>query len=368
MQVPFLDLKAQYHAIKFEMDAAIQKVIDQTSFIGGKFLDAFTNSFAEFIGSKHCIGVANGTDAIEIALRALGIGSGDEVIVPANSFIASSEAVTNAGARVKFVDCHPDYYTIDVSKLEEAITAKTKAILPVHLYGQPADMDVILALGKKHELYIIEDCAQAHGARYKEKNTGTLGHISIFSFYPGKNLGAYGDGGAILTNDDVLARKITMIANHGRIEKYNHEFEGRNSRLDSLQASILSAKLPHLADWNKSRQILAKRYDSGLKDIPGIFVPMQLADTESVFHLYVVRVEKRTELINFLKTNNIQSGIHYPIGLPFLKAYQYMHHGPADFPCTYQSQNEILSLPMYPELMFAMQDFVVDKIKQFYHR
>lgn len=368
MNVPFLDLKTQYQSIKSEIDAAIQNIIDQTAFIGGKHLNTFNNDFAEFIGLKHCIGVGNGTDAIEIAIKALKIGKGDEVIVPANSFIASSEAVTNAGARVKFVDCHPDYYTIDIAKLEAAITPRTKAILPVHLYGQPADMDAIMEIAHRHNLYVIEDCAQAHGAVYKGRRVGTFGHVATFSFYPGKNLGAYGDGGAVLTKDDDLARTITMIANHGRIEKYNHEFEGRNSRLDTLQASILSAKLPHLANWNKSRQIVAQRYNTGLSDMPEIVIPKQLEGTESVYHLYVIRAISRDQLISHLESNNIQTGIHYPIGLPYLKAYQYLNHQSSDFPVTYQYQSEILSLPIYPELTNDMQDYVIEIIKQFYSK
>lgn len=251
MNIPFVDLHAQYINMKDELDQAIQKVLDKTAFIKGRHVETFELNFAKKCNVKHCIGVGNGTDAIEITLRAMGIGSGDEVITVANSFIATSEAITASGAKVVFVDCHPDYYTIDTSKIAEKITKRTKAIIPVHLYGQPANMPEIMKIAEKFNLKVIEDAAQAHFARIGDETIGSFGDAATFSFYPGKNLGAYGDGGAIVTNNNKLAKQARMWANHGRIDKYNHEFEGMNSRLDGLQAAILNEKLKHIESWNK---------------------------------------------------------------------------------------------------------------------
>ena len=366
MKVPFLDLKAQYNSIKDEMDIAIINIIENTAFVGGKALLDFNQSFANFIDTKHAIGVGNGTDAIEIALMALGVQDGDEVIVPANSFIATSEAVTSAGGKVIFVDCLDEYYSIDSTKIEEKITSKTKIIIVVHLYGQPADMDSISEIAKKYNLKILEDSAQAHGAVYKGKKVGSIGDIATFSFYPGKNLGAYGDGGAIVTNDDDLAKKCKMIANHGRIEKYNHEFEGRNSRLDGLQAAVLSVKLNHISKWNQDRRRVAELYRNGLSGIKEVILPKQFNETESVYHLFVIQVENREKLVPYLKEKGISTGIHYPIGLPFLKAYAYMNHTKEDFPITFKNQSRLLSLPIYPEMTEEMIYYVINSIKGFY--
>ncbi len=366
MKIPFLDLNQQYHSIKQEIDQAIFEIIENSAFIGGKKLKEFEQNFANFIGTKYCIGVGNGTDAITIALKALGIGKGDEVITVANSFIATSEAITAAGAKVVFVDTHPVYYTIDIEKIEEKITDKTKAIIPVHLYGQAAMMDKVMEIAKKYNLYVIEDSAQAHGAKYLDKNIGLWGDLATFSFYPGKNLGAYGDAGAIVTNDENLAKLCKMYANHGRTEKYNHEFEGYNSRLDGIQAAVLDVKLKHLENWTKQRQKVAKLYDEYLKDINGIVIPKIHKNSTSVYHLYVIRTPKRNELKEFLAENGISAGIHYPIGLPYLKAYAYLNHKPEDFPYTYQYQNEVLSLPIFPEMTEDMVSFVVEKIKEFF--
>ncbi len=365
-KVNFLDLKAQYLSMHNEMDKEIDNIITNTAFMGGKALRDFNENFADFIGTKHAIGVGNGTDAIEVALTALGVEKGDEIIVPANSFIASSEAVTNVGAKVVFVDCIDEFYSIDVLKIEEKITSKTKVIMPVHLYGQPADMTPIIEIARKYNLKILEDSAQAHGAVYKGKNIGTIGDIATFSFYPGKNLGAYGDGGAIVTNNDELAKKCIMIANHGRIDKYNHVFEGRNSRLDGIQAAILNVKLKHLTKWNEGRRRVAELYKKGLSKIKEITLPKQIQDTISVFHLFVLQVNDREKLALFLKENGISTGIHYPIGLPFLEAYKYLNHSKDDFPITYKNQNRIMSLPIFPEMTEEMVNFVVDKIKEFY--
>lgn len=359
--VPFVDLKAQYQSIKSEIDAAISSVIAETAFIKGPFVSSFEKSFASFIGTSHCIGCGNGTDALEIALKALDIGNGDEVIVPANSFIATSEAVTSVGARVVFVDSNTDTYTIDVSKIEERITSKTKAIIPVHLYGLPVEMDELMALAKHYNLRVIEDCAQAHAAEYKGKRIGTFGDFATFSFFPGKNLGAYGDGGAIVTNDERLALQAQMIANHGRVGKYDHDFEGRNSRLDGLQAAILSAKLPHLEQWTEHRRSNALYYSEVLKKLD-LITPVAPEYSRHVYHLYVVRVKDRDRVQNYLKDKGIATGVHYPIPLPFLNAYKYLNHSQADFPVAASQQHEILSLPMFPELTTEHIDYVAEQL------
>jgi dTDP-4-amino-4,6-dideoxygalactose transaminase len=364
MNIQFVDLKAQYESIKPEIDKAIADVISKTAFIGGPFVASFEKAFAAFCGVKNCIGVGNGTDAIYIALRALGIGKGDEVITVANSFIATSEAITMTGAKVVFVDINPNTYNIDVSKIEGKVTAETKAIVPVHLYGQPADMDPILAIAKKHHLKVVEDAAQAHGAMYKGQKIGSIGDAACFSFYPGKNLGAYGDGGAVVTNSDDLAEKIRMIANHGRLDKYDHKLEGVNSRLDGLQAAILGVKLWHLPDWTEARRQNAYLYNKHLKD-SGVVTPVELPDVKAVYHLYVVRVGngKREKLQEHLKAQGIATGVHYPIALPNLKAYAYLNPGETAFLESTKASGEIVSLPMFPELKESEIEYVADKIK-----
>jgi dTDP-4-amino-4,6-dideoxygalactose transaminase len=312
------------------------------------------------------VGVGNGTDAIYISLRALGIGPGDEVITAANSFIATSEAITMAGAKVVFVDINPKTYNIEASLIEEKINRNTKAIIPVHLYGQPADMDPLLVLAKKHNLKIIEDAAQAHGAVYKGKTIGSIGDMACFSFYPGKNLGAYGDAGAIVTRCEALALKARMIANHGRVEKYNHEMEGVNSRLDGIQGAILKAKLKHLPTWNESRRRNASLYNHYLKGA-NLVTPVEIDDVKAVYHLYVVRVDKgrRDEFQSYLKSKSIATGIHYPIALPNLKAYRYLGHTESDFPEASKAEKEIVSLPMFPELTEEQLQYVAQAIKSF---
>ncbi len=362
MNVPFVDLKKQYLSIEGELWTAIREVIEKTSFVGGRHLKSFEKNFAGYIGTDHCVGVGNGTDALFIALKSLGIGEGDEVITAANSFIATSEAITTAGAKVVFVDCDKESYNIDIERLECAVTNKTRAIIPVHLYGQPADMDNILEIAKTHKLYVIEDAAQAHGARYKHKNIGALGDCAGFSFYPGKNLGAYGDAGAVVTNDAELAQKISMFSNHGRKEKYDHEFEGVNSRLDDLQAAILDVKLKHLEKWTERRRAIAKKYDEGLQDI--IVTPTALPDRRHVYHLYVVRVKNRDKIIKALSRKNIHTGIHYPIPLPFLKAYSYLGYKASDFPVVNSLKDEILSLPMYGDMEDTQVEYVIGQLRR----
>lgn len=362
MKVPFVDLKMQYENIKGEIDEAISNVINESSFIGGRHLKSFEQNFAGYIGSKHCIGVGNGTDALFIALKSFGVGKGDEVITVANSFIATSEAITMIGARVVFVDCNEKTYNIDVNKLENAITNKTRAIIPVHLYGQPAEMEKILEIAKNYNLFVIEDAAQAHGAKYKGKKVGTIGDCACFSFFPGKNLGAYGDAGALVTNDDELSRKARMFANHGRTEKYNHEFEGVNSRLDGLQAAILDVKLKHIERWTERRRAIAKIYDKELKDI--VVTPYIMPDVRHVYHLYVIRVKNRESIISYLKEKGISIGIHYPVPLPFLKAYNYLGHKSEDFPVCYSLKDEILSLPIHGDMNDEQVEYVINHLKK----
>ncbi len=366
MNIQFVDLKAQYETIKNEIDSAIKEVVSETAFIGGKHVTKFEESFAKFCGTKYCIGVGNGTDAIFIALKALGIGVGDEIITVANSFIATSEAITQTGARVVFVDIDPKTYNIDTSRIEKKITSRTKAVIPVHLYGQPADMDPILALAKKHNLKIVEDCAQAHGALYKGRIIGSMGDMACFSFYPGKNLGAYGDAGAIVVNDEALAKNTRMFANHGRVDKYDHEMEGINSRLDGLQAAVLGVKLRHLDAWSEARRKNAYLYNENLKGTD-LVMPVELANVKAVYHLYIVRVKKemRQKLQDHLKSKGISTGIHYPIALPNLKAYSYLNHNGSDFPEATKASQEILSLPMYPELSDSQIQYIAQQIKEF---
>lgn len=363
MKVPFVDLKLQYQNNKADIDNAIASVISETAFISGKYAKQFEEEFATFLGIKHVMSCANGTDSLEILLQAFGIGQGDEVIVPANSWISTSECLTSVGAKVVFVDSKLDTYTIDTSLIEVKITSKTKAIIPVHLYGCPADMDEIMALSKKHNLIVIEDCAQAHGATYKGKMIGTIGHASSFSFYPGKNLGAYGDAGAMATNIEDVATKARMIANHGRLGKHDHGIEGRNSRLDGIQAAILSAKLPHLNDWTEARIRNAHLYTQFLAN-SGLQLPIVPQNTRHVFHLYVIKVNNREYVQQELKSKGIETGIHYPIALPLLKAYEYLGHTKDDFPVASGQMNQLLSLPMYAEMTTEQIEWVCIQINQ----
>lgn len=367
MNVPFVDLKIQYQSIKAEIDPAIQAVISDTAFVGGKYVEGFEKAFAEKFGAKHCISCANGTDAIFISLKALGIGPGDEVITAANSFIASSETITQAGARPVFVDIDA-FFHLDPALIESKITPKTKAIIPVHLFGQPADIAAIQAIAQKHDLHVIEDCAQSHFATYRGQKTGTFGIAGTFSFYPGKNLGAYGDGGAIITNDDEFARAARLFACHGSLQKYVHEIEGINSRLDAIQAVVLQAKLKHIDDWNAARHSHALKYTALLEGVEQVQAPKLRPDTLHIFHLYVIRTQRRDELASFLKTQGIATGIHYPTALPLMPAYRRLHHKPGDFPVAAAWQDQILSLPMYPELADDQIAYVADAIKAFFRQ
>lgn len=352
--------------MKGEIDTAIQSVINKTAFVGGPYVNEFETAFAAKHGLKNCVSCANGTDAIYITLRALGIGSGDEVITVANSWISTSETITQAGAKPVFVDIEPDYFHIDPDKIEEKITPRTKAIIPVHLFGQAARIDDILKICQGHSLFLIEDCAQAHFASYRRRHVGTFGVAGTFSFYPGKNLGAYGDAGAILTDDDELAKRARMFANHGSLRKHEHDIEGINSRLDGLQASILNAKLKHIDKWNAARNKNAQAYNRLLSGVGQVVTPKTREDSFHIFHLYVIRSQNRDGLAAFLKSKGINTGIHYPTALPFMPAYAYLHHKPADFPVANKVQSEILSLPMYPELTDEQIKYVVGSIKEFF--
>jgi dTDP-4-amino-4,6-dideoxygalactose transaminase len=367
MKVPFVDLRAQYEAHRSEIDAAISRVIQNTAFIGGAPVEEFVDGFKRLLEVPCFVPCANGTDAIYIALRMLGVGPGDEVITTAHSWIATSEVITQAGARPVFVDVD-EYYGIDAKGVEEKISSRTRAIIPVHLYGQALDMERLMKVATDHDLLVIEDCAQAPLATWRGQRVGTFGQAGTFSFYPGKNLGAYGDAGGIITSDSELARKMRMFSCHGSETKHLHEIEGINSRLDGLQAAILAAKLPFIESWTRCRQEIAAIYDAVLSDVPGIATPLRRPGASHVFHLYVIQTDNRDALAEHLASNGISTGVHYPTALPFLPAYQYLGHKPEDFPRSAFNQGRILSLPVYPEMSESTVEYVGDKIKLFFCR
>lgn len=360
-KIPFVDLFAQYQSIQKDIDGAIAGTLQHTSFIGGKPVREFEEAFAGFMGLKQVIGCGNGTDSIEILLQAYGIGKDDEVIVPAASWISTSEAVSTVGATPVFVDVEEDYFTMNPALIKAAITAKTKAIIPVHLYGHPADMPAIMAIAKEHNLIVIEDCAQSHASSINQKLAGSFGHAASFSFYPGKNLGAYGDAGCMATNDDAIAEKARMIANHGQKGKHNHLREGRNSRLDGLQAAILSAKLPHLLSWTNSRISIAQQYNKSIvaKDL---LLPKTKEGYKHVFHLYVIRSAKRDQLKDELQALGIETATHYPSALPFLPCYADRNFQPGSFPVAESWAKTVLSIPMYAELTDAQIQYVAQAL------
>jgi dTDP-4-amino-4,6-dideoxygalactose transaminase len=362
MKIPFVDLKAQHLSIKDEIDFAIQRVVDSTNFIMGDEVKSFEEEFSQFCEAKFAIGVSSGTDALHLALLACGIGAGDEVITVPNTFIATTEAISHCGARPIFVDVNPDTYNIDATKIEDKITPRTKALLPVHLYGQPAEMDPILEIARKHNLKVVEDCAQAHGAKYKGKKVGSIGDVGCFSFFPGKNLGAYGDGGAVVTNDEHIAEKIRLLRNHGRKAKYEHLIEGYCDRLDAMQAAILRVKLKHLNKWNEKRRQIAKLYNQFFKGT-AIILPKELEDFESVYHLFVIRVKNRDNLQKKLYEYGISTGIHYPLPLHFQPAYKYLGFKRGDFPIAEKFSLEVLSLPMFPEIIREQIEYVAEIVK-----
>jgi dTDP-4-amino-4,6-dideoxygalactose transaminase len=363
MEIPFVDLKAQYKSIKNKIDEAIAEVLENTSFIGGDKVKGFEAMFAEFIGVNHAIGCANGTDAIEIGLEALGVGPGDEVLVPAYTWISTASAVSRVGAEPVFVDVHEDYYTIDIDLIEPLITANTKAIIPVHFYGLPADMLAISKIARKHNLLVIEDCAQAHGAMIGKQAVGTFGDMATFSFYPGKNLGAYGDGGAILTNDEKLANKCRIISGLGQDGKHNHVAAARNSRLDSLQAAILSVKLPLLEEWTARRRWVARQYNLRLDEIK-VKVQRIPTDYKHVYHLYAIQVDRRDELKDYLAENGVQTQIHYP--KPLNQFVFFKNSGAQKV--SDAMADRLLSLPIYAEMTEEQIDYIVKLIKKFSYR
>ncbi|MFT3846483.1 MAG: DegT/DnrJ/EryC1/StrS family aminotransferase [Lacibacter sp.] len=366
MKVPFVDLYAQYQRIKPSVDAAIEHTILHSAYIGGAAVKEFETSFAAYCGVKHVVACANGTDSLEIILKAWGIGEGDEVIVPAHSWISTSEAVGNVGATPVFVDVEADYFTINPLLIERAITERTKAIIPVHLCGHPADMPAIMSIAEKYGLKVMEDCAQSHGAAIQGKRTGTFGHAASYSFYPGKNLGAYGDAGCMTTDDDALAETIRMIANHGQKGKHNHQIEGRNSRLDGLQAAVLLAKLPHLEQWTEER-ISNAAYYTKLLEGSVVKTPVVKEGYRHVYHLYVIKTNQREALVQLLKENGIDTAVHYPTALPFLPCYSNMNHRPEDFPAAFANQSTILSIPLYAELTPEQMEKVSAVIRSFSH-
>lgn len=348
MNIPLVDLSYQNDLIRSDIDQMWDEVVTSSAFIGGSHVATFERQFAEYLGSQHAVGLANGTDALHLALRACGIGPGDEVITAANTFIATTEAISAAGATVVLADIDPRSYTIDPEHVEALITGRTRAIIPVHLYGQPADMMAIMDIAERHQLRVIEDASQAHGALYGDARVGTIGDIGCFSCYPGKNLGAFGDAGVAVTDDDQLADRIRLLANHGSRKKYHHEIEGWNSRLDTIQAAVLNAKLPHLDAWNDERRAIAAEYSELLKGA-SVGIPA-IVNGDHVWHLYVIEVERRDKVMAMMAEQGISTSIHYPIPLHRLPAYQGLGSGLGAFPATERAASRILSLPMYPGL------------------
>lgn len=361
MKIPFVDLKSQYLSIKDEIDNAINSVINDCAFIGNsgnKYVKSFESNYASFNNVKHCIACANGTDALEIALKASGVKPGDEVIVPALTWISTAESASNIGAKPVFVDVEEHYYTINSELIEKVITEKTKAIIAVHLYGHPADMQNINEIAKKHNLIVVEDCAQGHGAEINGQKVGTWGDVATFSFFPGKNLGAYGDAGGIVTNNDIIADNCRMISQHGQLnKKHVHAIEGRNSRMDGIQAAILDVKLKYLNQWTKDRILNAKKYSEAINN-KNIITPAIKENYKHVFHLYVIKTNNRDELMKKLSEEDVSCAIQYPTALPFLDAYSKRNYSMEDFPVAYDVTQKILSLPIYPELA----DSDIDKI------
>ena len=365
MNIPLVDLKAQYLSIRDEIDQAIQNVLEHTQFINGPEVKEFEQKFAEFSGARFCVGVANGTDALILALDAIEVGPGDEVITVANTFIATAEAISAVGATPVFVDVDPRHYNMDTTALEAAITPRTKAVIPVHLYGQSAPMEEISAIAKRHGIRIIEDAAQAHGGSISGNPVGSWGDVTTFSFYPAKNLGAYGDAGAIVSNNQSLAESIRMRKDHGRTQKYTHDFIGTNSRLDTLQAAILSVKLDHLEEWIERRRVIARKYDAALSEFPWLTLPEEMDQSKHVYHLYVVQTDRRDEFQQHLAASGVGTGIHYPIPLHLQPAYSHLGYKQGDFPVAEALADRILSLPLYPELTDAQVQEVVEAVATF---
>ncbi|MCA1565428.1 MAG: DegT/DnrJ/EryC1/StrS family aminotransferase [Acidobacteria bacterium] len=372
--IPFVDLQAQYRAIKREVDEAIARVVESAAFILGREVEAFEAAFAEYLGAKFCVGVNSGTAAIQLAVTACGAGAGDEVIVPANTFFATAEAVSTAGATPVFVDADPVSHTIDVNKIEAAITERTRAIIPVHLYGQAADLDPVFEIAARHNLSVIEDAAQAHGSLYKGRRVGALGRANCFSFYPGKNLGAYGEGGAVVTDDAEVARRVRLLRDHGSERKYQHDIIGYNFRLEGIQGAVLNVKLKHLDGWNELRRAHAARYrellsglsgDGGDGEARALTLPRELPYARHIYHLYVVQTDERDALQKHLTAAGVQTGIHYPVPIHLQPAYASLGHRAGDFPVAEREAARVLSLPMFPELTGEQIERVAEAVRAF---
>ena len=375
MKVPFLDLKIQYQSIKSEIDSAIQKVLDNTAFILGPSVENFEKEFANAQEVKYCLGTSSGTDGNHLVLWGLGIRPGDEVIIPANTFIATAWGATLCGAKPVFVDCHSESYNIDPAKVEEKITSKTKAIVAVHLYGQSADVDPLKAIAKKHNVLLVEDAAQAHLSEYKGKKVGGLADAASFSFYPGKNLGAYGEGGAVTTNNDDLYKKIKKLREHGQSQKYYHDSFGHNYRMEGIQGAVLDVKLKHLNKWTDGRRKAAATYNEALKNLEAVLLPKELPYSKHVYHLFVIQINEknlmkanqlRDKLKEYLTEKEIGVGLHYPVPLHQQKCFEDLGYKKGDFPITERLAETGLSLPMFPELTDNQLNYVVESIKKFF--
>lgn len=365
MQVPFLDLKVQYRQIEGELKPVLEEIMASAAFIGGPQVSGFEEEFAAFCGAKHCVGLSSGTDALRLALLAAGIGPGDEVITVPHTFIATTEAISQTGATPVFVDIDPDTACVDVRQIPSRITPKTRAIVPVHLYGQAADMDAILDIARSHRLQVVEDACQAHGATYKGRPAGSMGLAGCFSFYPGKNLGAFGDAGAVVTDDEQVARTIRMVREHGQSRKYYHDMEGYTGRLDAIQAAVLRLKLKRLADWNLARRSHAALYTRLLSDVPGVTVIKEAEFAQAVYHLYVILVDDRDGLQAFLAEKGVGTGLHYPLPLHLQQAYAAMGFKKGDFPVSERTAERLISLPMFAELTREQIEYVVGCIQEY---
>ncbi|MCL5027865.1 MAG: DegT/DnrJ/EryC1/StrS family aminotransferase [Bacteroidetes bacterium] len=376
MQIPFLDLKSQYLSIKTEINSAIQNILDNSAFVLGKAVNDFEVEFAKAHNVKFCVALNSGTAGNHVALWSLGIKPGDEIIVPANTFIATAWGATLCGAKPVFVDCEPDSYNIDPSKVEGAITNKTKAIVAVHLYGQPADMDPLKKIAQKYNLFLVEDSAQSHLAEYKGEKIGSFGEATSFSFYPGKNLGAYGEGGAVVTNNSEIAKKARMIRDHGTLQKYQHEIFGHNYRMEGIQGAVLGVKLKHLSNWTFARRKVANKYKELLSGINNIKLPKEMSYAKHVYHLFVIQVngnaksnnaELRNALANYLNEKGISVGYHYPIPLHLQECFKYLGYKKGDFPNTELLADSCISLPIYPELNDNQIEYVCSNIQDFFN-
>ena len=365
MNIPFVDLKTQYQSIAEEIDQAMSAVLTNSDFILGKDVELFEQEFADFCEAKYAVGLDSGLSALELALRAYGIGEGDEVITVSHTFVATVSAISCTGAQPVLVDIDRDTYNIDPSQIEKAITARTKAIIPVHLYGQPAEMDTILNIARERHLLVIEDACQAHGARYKGRRVGALGDAGCFSFYPGKNLGAFGDGGILVTNDPAISERVKMLRNYGQTEKYHHVFKAYNRRLDTLQAAVLRVKLRYLEEWNAARQRAARLYDELLKDTAGVTTPRLAPETSAVFHLYVIQHPRRDALMSYLREQGVSPNLHYPVPVHLQPCYEDLGLKLGSLPLTEHAASTVLSLPMFPEITAEQIQYVCKHIESF---